>query len=133
VFHVSIWGLGALFRGLSPQSPPWRRDCTYGYIYRQGSLSMCRSRCQKQKTHCLRLHFQDFAIANLFMIPVVAISHGSLCSMFFRIRLFSLFYLTGLLCSSIISSLETDLFPLQLVAMRYKEGRKSLPTFVNDI
>ena len=27
VLHSSIWGLWALFAGLSPQSPTWRRDC----------------------------------------------------------------------------------------------------------
>jgi len=25
-FHISIWRLGALFGGLSPPKPPWRRD-----------------------------------------------------------------------------------------------------------
>jgi len=28
VFHVSIWGFGALFGGAkSTEAPPWRRDC----------------------------------------------------------------------------------------------------------
>jgi len=49
--------------------------------------------CQRQQTHCLRLHYQDFAIANLFMIMAVFISHRSSCSMLFRIRSFSLFSL----------------------------------------
>jgi len=27
MFHVSFGGLGALFGGISPPKPPWRRDC----------------------------------------------------------------------------------------------------------
>jgi len=54
--------------------------------------------CQKHQTYCLRLHFQDFATVNLFMILVVSISHGSSFSILFRIRLFSLFCLMVLLC-----------------------------------
>jgi len=51
--------------------------------------------CQRQQTHCLRLYFQDFAIANLFMILVVSVSHRSSCSILFRIRPFSLFVSNG--------------------------------------
>jgi len=36
--------------------------------------------CQKQEAYCLRLHFLDFSIANLFMVLVVPIKHGSSCS-----------------------------------------------------
>jgi len=27
--------------------------------------------CQKEQTYCLRLHFRDFSLANLFMVVVV--------------------------------------------------------------
>jgi len=47
--------------------------------FRQGSLSISVD-CQKQQTYCLRLHFLDFAVANLFMTLVVPVSHGSLYS-----------------------------------------------------
>jgi len=45
------------------------------------------------------LYFVHFSIANLFMILVVSISHRSSCSVFFRIRLFSLVWLMVLLSS----------------------------------
>jgi len=40
-----------------------------------------------------RQYFQDFAIANLFMILVVSIAHRSSCFIHFKIRPFSLFCL----------------------------------------
>jgi len=36
--------------------------------------------CQKNQTCCIRLHFLDCAIANLFMILVVFISNRTSCS-----------------------------------------------------
>ena len=47
--------------------------------FRQWSLST-NVDCQKQKT-CCWLHFLDFAIANLFVILVLSISHTRSCSM----------------------------------------------------
>jgi len=54
---------------------------------------------QKQQTYCFRLHCLDFVIENLFVIPVVSISHWSSFSILFRIRIFSLFCLMVLHCS----------------------------------
>ena len=55
--------------------------------------------CRKQQTYSLRLYFVHFSVANLFMILVVSISHRSSCSVFFRIRLFSMFWLMVILGS----------------------------------
>jgi len=53
--------------------------------------------------------------------------------MLFRIRLFSLFRLIVLLCSSTILSLENVCSPLQLVTMTVKkEMLKSVPAFVKE-
>ena len=43
VFHIPIYGLGALFGGLSPPQPPWRLDCTIHWSYFE-QLHRCRSR-----------------------------------------------------------------------------------------
>jgi len=76
-------------------------------------LSFCvELDCQKQQAHFLRSHFQDFAIANLSVILIVSILHGSLYSMLFGIRLFSLFCIMKLLFNSTTLSLENNRFPL---------------------
>jgi len=50
-------------------------------ISRQCSLSISvEVDCHKQQTYYFRLHFLGFAIASLFMILVVSISHRSSCS-----------------------------------------------------
>jgi len=45
-------------------------------ISKQCNLSISADAdCQKLQTYCLRLHFIDFAIANLFTILIVSMSH----------------------------------------------------------
>jgi len=75
--------------------------------------------CRKQQTYSLRLYFVHFSIANLLMILVVSISHRSSCSVFFRIRLFSLFLLMVLLSS--FYNLKFRKWPFLSTAFGYYE------------
>ena len=86
-------------------------------VSRQGNLSISAEiDCQKQRTHCLRLHFIDFATENLFLILVVSVSRR-------RSRSYSLesgcpdCFVKWCSFHSTILSLENDGSSLQLITM----------------
>jgi len=97
--HVLIWPSGQLMSE-TPElifpNPSTNLVITY---VNSVDLVCVEVDCGKQQTYSLRLYFVHFSIANLFMILVVSISHRSSCSVFFRIRPFSMFWLMVLLGS----------------------------------
>ena len=88
------------------------------YLCKQCSLDI-EVDCRKQQTYSLRLYFVHFAIANLFMILMVSISHRRSCSVFFRIRLFSMFWLMVLIGS--FYNLKFRKWPFFFTAVVYYE------------
>jgi len=76
--------------------------------------------CEKQQTYYLKLHFLDFAIANLFMVLLVSISHRRSCSTL-QNQVVQPVLSHGALFSFLTICLENDRSALQLVNTRHKQ------------